>query len=59
MLSNDTTSGSRPSTDESFYSGLDKGPSRPVQPPKDKYAETMGDGSVGKTITADSDGCFC
>lgn len=58
-LSNDTSSGGAPSTDSSMYSGLDRGPSKPTQPPKDKYSETMGDGSVGKTINADSDGSFC
>lgn len=59
LSGNDTGSGGKPSTDSGFYSGLDKGPSKPVQPPKDKYSETMGDGSVGKTINADPDGSFC
>jgi hypothetical protein len=57
-LANDTTSGSKPSTDSGFYSGLAKTPAAHPQPPKDKYAEHLGDGPVGKVVNAGSDGKF-
>lgn len=58
-LSNDTTSGGQPSTNPGYYSGLDRGPSKPVQPPKDRYSITDGSSNPAKTVNATNDGEIC